>query len=160
MFFAGCFVTPAKLTSELNDFDQYLKKQEKRSKAELDLRLQSLEGKVDELVKALQAAQVTLERVKGDILNIQEQTGIALDSTNKMKVLQEKVQKALDEIYAIEGRLKRNFKAMDDRVGNTLEKYHEVLLEEKRILMERLRKINETLRTLSPPSEEEEKREK
>ncbi|MHC5036237.1 MAG: hypothetical protein ACYTHM_02895 [Planctomycetota bacterium] len=137
MFFAGCFVTPAKLTSELNDFDQYLKKQEKRSKAELDLRLQSLEGKVDELVKALQAAQVTLERVKGDILNIQEQTGIALDSTNKMKVLQEKVQKALDEIYAIE-----------------------VLLEEKRILMERLRKINETLRTLSPPSEEEEKREK
>ena len=154
---AGCWVTSARLTDEFNQFDEYLKKRDARTKSESDVRVRELNRNVALFQSTLQGLEVKLRGINEEIRDMREKMGLALDSAKRVNELQDEVQQSLDEVHAIEGRINRNFKKMDERVGDTLEKYREVMLEEKRILMERLRTLNETLRALTEGGEEEKK---
>jgi septation ring formation regulator EzrA len=152
----GCWVTSTKLTDRFNEFDEYLKKRESRTRSEKEMEFSELNRQIAVMRSTLQGLEVTLKGINEEIRDIREKMGLALDSANRIKKLQDEVESSLGEVHAIEARLNRNFKKMDDRVGETLDKYREVLLEEKRVMMERLRTLNETLRALAEGEGKEE----
>ena len=150
LLLAGCFVTSSQLNKKLNDFDEYLKKREGRTKIETDLKREEIGKKLDEASRALANLEARLSAIRAELKDMREKMSVSLDSAQRMQDLQTDVRRALTEIRTIEDRL-------DRRVGDTVDKYKEVLLEEKRVLTERLRALNESLRALSEKEEGKEK---
>ncbi|GEM_PF-2756884 len=148
VFASGCWVTPSRLTREMNEFDEYLKKREARRKADAEARLKLVEKEVASARQSMKDLETSMQEIQDDLADLRGKMSLSLEAARRVAELQEKVERALDEVYSIEGRLKRNYEQVSGRVDKTLEKYEEVLFEEKRILMERLRALNESLRAL------------
>ena len=148
----GCFVTQAGLNEKINEFDQYLLKREERSKADAAQWGADADRRIEDLKKSLQALDATVRALKEEIAGVRTNMGVAFESAERVRELGDKVEKALEEIQAVEGKLRRTVEALGGRVDTTMDKYRDILLEEKRVLTERLRALNESLRAMDTGS--------
>jgi len=149
----GCLVTEKKLSEE---FSRREKNAKKRNLTKLDAirgQMEVLQGKVEAQSRIIKALEINITVLKTDLLAVKGNIGRVFEASKKVKTVRLEAEKALKSTQELKGELEVFGAAMATRNEKILSKYRALLLEEKRLLAERIRFLNTALRALEKKEE-------
>jgi septal ring factor EnvC (AmiA/AmiB activator) len=144
----GCIVTEDKLQKKLESLEAQIRSSSTKGLESYSKQLDEMDRKIEENQKNLKALEVSLTAMKTDILAIKGNIERVFKAERTIDQVRIKAEKALAEAKDLRTQSRNSLSGMRDHVDSAIGKYREMLLEERRLLTERLRFISSSLRKL------------
>ncbi len=151
----GCIVTEEALQKKLESLEAQMRARGKNDMEALVARVDSLEKALSGIDKTVTALEVTAKTLKTDILAAQGNISRVFEAAEEVTKVLEKAEAALAEARKLKDDSAGSVAKMAAQVEEAVRKYREILMEEKRLLAERIRFINASLRQLGGDGEKE-----
>ncbi len=149
----GCIVTETALQKKMESLEAQIRSKGRTDLDALNQRVDSLEKSLSELDKTVKALEITAKALKTDVLAAHGNISRVFEAAEEVDKVLEKAEGSIEEARKLKSESLDALAKMAAQVEDAMKKYREILIEEKRLLSERIRFINSSLRQLGAGEE-------